>query len=163
MASSKLLDLYGFEIQPTVQQQAERLECDATCEVRPLPPPPPPPAAPSHARTPGGRTQPHPAAPSQPAPSLRRRCPQRETYTWKPYIEKTRLPAEGKAKDLVRKGVPPTLRTWVRAPAVTARAAAPLHGGCCTAAALQRLAAGPHLLPPGWPHCAPPGHGRAEA
>jgi hypothetical protein len=66
---AKLFDLYGFEIQPTVQQQAERLESDATSE--------------------------------------------REVYTWKPFIEKNKLPNENKCKDLIRKGVPPTLRTWV--------------------------------------------------
>lgn len=68
-SQAKLFDLYGFEIQPTVQQQAERLESDATSE--------------------------------------------REVYTWKPFIEKNKLPNENKCKDLIRKGVPPTLRTWV--------------------------------------------------
>jgi hypothetical protein len=109
MASTKLMDLYGFEIQPTVQQQAERLECDATCEVRPPP-------APGCLCAPGRN-----AAPARRPPPLSPAA-QRETYTWKPYIERTKLPSESKAKDLVRKGVPPTLRTWVRA-AASARCA----------------------------------------
>lgn len=39
---------------------------------------------------------------------------EREQLSWMPYIEKERLPnSESKTKDMIRKGVPPTLRSWV--------------------------------------------------
>ncbi|GLC41876.1 hypothetical protein PLESTF_000095400 [Pleodorina starrii] len=39
---------------------------------------------------------------------------EREQVNWMPYIEKERLPnSESKLKEMIRKGVPPTLRNWV--------------------------------------------------
>ncbi|KXZ54436.1 hypothetical protein GPECTOR_5g89 [Gonium pectorale] len=39
---------------------------------------------------------------------------EREQVAWMPYIEKERLPnSESKLKEMIRKGVPPTLRNWV--------------------------------------------------
>eukprot|EP00879_Flechtneria_rotunda_P024099 GHRR01025541.1.p1 GENE.GHRR01025541.1~~GHRR01025541.1.p1 ORF type:complete len:165 (+),score=59.64 GHRR01025541.1:654-1148(+) len=62
-------DLYGFQINLTVQQQAIRLQCDGASK--------------------------------------------RNEGLWLPYVEKLQLPPANKLKELVRKGVPPTLRSWV--------------------------------------------------
>lgn len=62
-------DLYGFTLKLSVQQVAERQDCDEISE----------------------KTQ----------------------SAWRPYVESNKMPPESKLKDLARKGVPPTLRTWV--------------------------------------------------
>ncbi|GIL48738.1 hypothetical protein Vafri_5180 [Volvox africanus] len=53
---------------------------------------------------------------------------EREQVVWMPYIEKERLPTnEGKLKEMIRKGVPPTLRNWVWMEASGAKAKKTAH------------------------------------
>lgn len=39
--------------------------------------------------------------------------PRHACRAWAPYVQEGRLPSEGKLKEMIRKGVPPTLRAWV--------------------------------------------------
>lgn len=83
-AAETITDLYGFQMQATVQQQAMRQMCD------------------------GSST--------------------RAEAAWMAYVQQQALPPDSKLKELIRKGVPPSLRPWVWAEtsgAAKLKAAAP--------------------------------------